>query len=144
MSKTESFSIEVARKRLGDLFTTAMESGYTPWVHEAKLVELDLPGLAATEASRKANPDLVFWGHDAMFDHHFVIELRYDRVEDDEGAGRGTIHVRPADLVRGLADLAKPGTGSPYQLGQFLADNEDGPCADCWLQCVVFGKLVYA
>ena len=38
-----------------------------------------------------------------------------------------------------LGDLFITAKGGVFSLAEFLADNEDGPAADAWLQCVVFG-----
>jgi len=143
VSKLEKFEVETTRKRLGDLFITTMESGYSPWVHKSVLVSLefaDPKAVIAHQNSTTISPDLVWWGHDTMYEGEFTIELVYDREEDEEGAAQGQRRLNPADFIRGLAVLAKE---SPYKLGEFLHDNEDGPCADCWLQCVVFGKVIY-
>jgi hypothetical protein len=148
MSRTEKFEVEITRERIGDLFTTCMESGYTPWVLGASIA----PGTSSearrvyaegNAARRKDDKeDLVWWGHEGVWESDaLTIELHYDREEDDELTGRGKIHLRMADLVKGLSAMA--GNDGAHSLGMILNDDMDGPSADCWLQHVVFGKLVY-
>jgi hypothetical protein len=49
--------------------------------------------------------------------------------------------VRRADLERGLAVMAKT---FPHIFAQVLQDNTDAPCADIFLQSVLFGEEKYA
>jgi hypothetical protein len=150
MSRKEKFEIEVTRKLLGDLFTTCMESAYSEWVHDASIAKSEENNVSqatyvASNVAYKVDHDgqgLVWWGHEKVWEcPELVIELKYDLEKDPEGSGRGLIHLRVSDLLRGLsARAAKDGA---HSLGMILNDDMDGPSADCWLQHVVFGKLVY-
>ena len=145
--RIEKFEVEVTRKRIGDLFTTCMESGYTPWVRGAEIARgTSFEAHAAYETGNRTHhaeggKGLVWWGHEGVWESEgLTVELRYDREEDDEGAGRGKVHLRMADFLRGLSVMAKE---APSSLGMILNDDMDGPSADAWLQCAVFGRLVY-
>lgn len=157
MSRKEKFEVEIERKLIGDLFVTCMESGYSPWVHGAWLIDIDpdlqaaigktiLAGYQKEEEAghfvNKVDGTVVWYGQDSLWEltKDLTIELKYDREEDDEGAGRGKVHVRMADLLKGLSAMAQTGA---YSLGMILNEDMDGPSADSWLQHVVFGKAVY-
>lgn len=57
-------------------------------------------------------------------------------------SGALVIHIiRRKELLKGLAAMA---VKFPHQFGQVLRDDTDAPCADAFLQAVVFGEEKYA
>lgn len=138
---------ETTGKQLGYLFTTVFESGYSRWVRGAEIARGTSPASHAAyeegNAARAAKGEqgLVWWGHDGVWeDPDLVVELRYDRAEDDFGSGRGKVHVRAADLENGWRALARHDRAT---FRRCLAGDFDGPDADKWAQCLVLGKVVY-
>lgn len=60
----------------------------------------------------------------------------------NETTGRKRSHwIGSGDVARGLAVMARV---FPRQFEQVLQDNVDGPCADAFLQSMLFGKEKYA
>lgn len=68
-------------------------------------------------------------------------KVKYDLLEGEEGDGKGRMVISSLDVMRGLAVMAKE---EPYQFSQFLEENDDEITFDTALQCIIFGKCVYA
>jgi phage-related tail fiber protein len=75
----------------------------------------------------------------AFWESNFLIEI----VEvDDEATGHQTKHrVGRRHFREGLAIMARK---FPGRFTQVLEQNTDAPCADIFLQCVLFGEEKYA
>ena len=94
----------------------------------------------------------LFTGHDGSYSswlHEFEqlgmgtgrYRAVYDLEEGEEGDAGGFNTFGPDDIAKGLGIMAQE---SPRQFGQFLAGDADDLTFDTALQCVVFGKIVYA
>lgn len=107
----------------GDPVTTAARGG---WCNGINL------------RSRGADHD-TWYAKPETYERPFVIEV----IEvDDEASGHETHHrVRPTDMARGLQIMAAK---YPGLFKQVLANDTDAPCADIFLQCIVFGEEKYA
>lgn len=83
------------------------------------------------------------WLHElsGKWDSKGGAKVRFDREEDNEGDGKGRARITRAKVKKGLAVMA---TQEPYQFSQFLEENDDEICFDTALQCIIFGKCVYA
>ena len=103
--------------------------------------------------SRKAEPPAGIWYADEKFmGGQFrlqIIEVAdenlYDRGKDMEGnikSGSFKVHtVTDKSFVKGLAVMAEK---FPHQFGQVMTDDIDAPCADAFLQSMLFGDEKYA
>lgn len=69
------------------------------------------------------------------------IRVVYDREEDEEGDGNGSMRISRKQVAAGLKLMAESST---YQFAQFLDENDDDITFDTALQYIIFGKLVYA
>lgn len=67
--------------------------------------------------------------------------VKYDREQDEEGDGKGRMRIGRRKVTKGLAIMAEK---EPYQFSQFLEENDDEIAFDTALQCIIFGKCVYA
>ena len=68
--------------------------------------------------------------------------IRGGTDEQNLAVGALKIHtIRRKELLRGLAIMAEK---FPVQFSQIIEDNTDAPCADAFLQAVVFGDEKYA
>lgn len=67
--------------------------------------------------------------------------VKYDREQDEEGSNKGRKLIGKRAVARGLAIMAAQ---EPYRFSQFLEENDDEICFDTALQCIIFGKCVYA
>ena len=108
----------------GDPVTTASRGGWC---------------VAINNRSRKAFEGEWWYADPQYFNGPFSFEV----VElDDEESGHVTKHkVRPIDVARGLTVMAMK---FRHHFAKVLADNTDAPCADIFLQCILFGKEKYA
>jgi hypothetical protein len=113
-----------------DLLTTAFEGGSNHWYSDLEV--LDYPdGLSKDYFEHSVHTDL-FW--------HIDVPIRAGgrlQLVDDEGDK----HVLdlPA-LTKGFAAFSKE---VPHQLRNALADGGDAETGDCFLQCCIFGDVVY-
>lgn len=121
-------SIDIPADRIANMMISAMESGdpvTRGWCGEINLIE-----------GGEANDN--WYADPKCYEAPFAIQV----VEVDEDTGKETKHmVRPDDMVIGLQRMA---TKFPHIFEQVLADNTDAPCADIFLQCIVFGEEKYA
>lgn len=69
------------------------------------------------------------------------LKVRYDREQDEEGEGKGRQTIRRKDVARGLATMIKI---APEEFADFILENDDDLTFDVFIQCIIFGKLVYA
>lgn len=104
-------TIEIDDKRVSDLLH-GHAGGYSPWMHE-------LSGE---------------WNKGGA-------KVRFDREQDDEGAGKGKMNVGRLLVRRGLTIMAKE---CPNRWADFMGRNDDDLAFDCAWQCIIFGKVVYA
>lgn len=66
-------------------------------------------------------------------------KAKFDREQDDEGSNKGSLTIRSGQVKRGMAIFAMLPS-----FGDFICENDDDLTFDCAMQCIIFGKLVYA
>lgn len=101
----------------------------------------------------KATPPAGCWYADKSFwDGQFRLQIMevadeniYDRGASEAAnikTGALKLHtVTDKEFAKGLAVMAEK---FPHQFGQVMQDNIDAPCADAFLQAMLFGKEKYA
>jgi len=116
---------------LENLFVSCFEGGYSPWIRQVDLV------------SGKQDPrsPVVWWGHPELYASPFKIKIVYDREQDAEGEGGGAMTINSYRIRVGLQTLASE---YPHVFKEIVDDNIDALIGDAFVQCCVFGKLVYA
>lgn len=90
--------------------------------------------------------DEAFWASDFQIQ---ILEVAnediYQRRLDIKGnikSGALALHtVKPEHFIKGLTIMAQK---FPHLFGEILNDNSDAPCADIFLQCVLFGEEKFA
>jgi hypothetical protein len=115
----------------GDPVTTAKRGGWCDGIY-----------YRTKDTPETELPDKGLW----YVDHPYFYESPDFQIEvievDDERTGHTKSHIiRRDQLVAGLRVMA---TKFPSFFAQILADDADAPCADIFLQCVVFGEEKYA
>lgn len=113
----------------GDPVTTARKGGWCEGIYLRGWWEKHMKDL-----------DEVWYADPKLYSsNEFTIEI----VEvDDETTGHLTKHRRnAAEFAKGLAVMAKK---FPRQFGQIMTDDIDAPCADAFLQSLLFGDEKYA
>lgn len=127
---------EIKPEIVQSLLVDCFEGGYSPWIRGAERVTGDYD----------PNENLVWYGQDGFVRADngdvkpFVIRLAYDREEDDEGAGKGKARIDRAAIAFGIAALSKV---APAVFTRIVAQEGDALDADAFMQCCVFGKIVY-
>ncbi len=128
-------TLKIPAERIASLFSSAIE-GNDPVTTNAK-------GGWCNGINWKARrkPLGKWWYAEAenFAGNKFLIEI----VEvDDEETGHETKHViHSAHVRKGLAIMAEK---YGHLFAQILKDDIDAPCADIFLQCVLFGEEKYA
>jgi hypothetical protein len=127
-------TINVSSEIIANMMISAMESG-DPVTTAAR-------GGWCAEINNKSCKSFKgdWWYADPKY---FEGEFKFNVVEvDDETTGHQTTHtVRPGDMARGLAVMAQK---YGHLFAHVLNDDTDAPCADIFLQCILFGEEKYA
>lgn len=123
----------------GDPVTTASKGGWC-WGIYYKTMCTEPPAVGPWYA------DPAFWESNFQIQILEVAdENAYDRrgtVADNINSGALALHtVKRAAFVHGLTIMAQK---FPDLFGEILNDNSDAPCADIFLQCVLFGEEKFA
>lgn len=142
-------TLEISAERIANLMISAIESGD--------------PVTTASKGgwcwgiywhTREATPrtDSLWYAKPAFWRGNFKIQIievadenLYDRDFDEKGniaSGALKVHtVCRRHFVEGLTIMAQK---FPHLFGEILNDNSDAPCADIFLQCVLFGEEKFA
>lgn len=129
--------LEIPASAIANLMISAIESG-DPVTNASKGGWCD----GIYYRTKKAKPPKgELWYAKAAF--YETKDFQIEVVEvDDEETGHTTGHIiTRANLLAGLKTMA---TKFPDRFAQIIEDNTDAPCADVFLQCVVFGEEKYA
>lgn len=109
-------------QQIADQFVTAIESDWSDWLHR-----LDFP----TGAN---------YGAGETYVAGLVIEATFDDPDGEEGGGDGHKTITLDDIAKGLKVMAE---SYPTHFRDFEADNGDATTADVFLQCIIFGDIIY-
>ncbi len=93
---------------------------------------------APLEMSFRSDPDTIFKHLD--FPLNPCGGLIITTCFDDEWNGKTEWPLDLPVIERGLRIFVEK---CPARFGEFLAENEDANTGDCFLQCCLFGELVY-
>jgi len=132
LKKTEAkpFSVilTIPADRIANMMISFVESG-DPVTHASK-------GGWCAGISLKFHTFPLWYASPETWSNDFTVAV------DEVGDGKIKTHfIRRADLVRGLAILAEK---YPDHFAMILRDDTDAPCADLFVQCVLFGEEKYA
>lgn len=113
---------ELTADRICDMFVGAFEGGSNYWINTAQKE-------AGAEPKDKG---LVWWGNPNIYQEGLEF-----RVLDIDAVNH---HITWADIIKGIEVFA---VKSPSQFSNMVNESGDGFTADCFLQYIVFGELVY-
>lgn len=65
--------------------------------------------------------------------------VRYDTERGEEGAGKGHMTITREKVRRGFEVFSRLPS-----FGDFMTENDDDLTFNCVMQCIIFGKLVFA
>lgn len=120
-------TIDIPDERVAQLFQTVAES--TDPVTRAWLENMQLTAGRSAKAR---------WWEDAALFGKSGLQIVVTEQDDDAKKRH------PIGLSAIRDGLAKMATRYPHIFEQVIKDNIDQPCADIFLQCVVFGEEKYA
>lgn len=121
MSNFYTTTIEFNHETVSDLVVTAFEGGSNYWIGKVRLLE----------GKFEERP---WYGDASLYRHNFRIEVRPD--EDDPEP----LYLTPETARRGFEVLRDK---FPWHFGNVIHENADADTADAWLQCALFGDIVY-
>lgn len=105
---------QITRDRIDTLMVSAFEGGSNYWIEKAFAV----------------NPSEDFWDEAAYNSGIWVV-----RSEDQTHSC-----LTPSMIQRGFQVMSEKYS---RHMGDFLSNNDDATTADVWLQCCLFGDVVY-
>jgi hypothetical protein len=129
LGKAMLVKMEVTPQKVSDQFVTAFEGGSNYWLQTAKLWKAD-----------NKPTDTPWYACPAVFEKSFEIELGYDDPDGYEGEGKGRKRITDVDVRRGLEVMART---CPKLFAELMADEGDADTADVFVQCALFGEVVY-
>jgi hypothetical protein len=125
---TYPVTMTIEPQRVCDMFVGAFEGGSNYWLGRG-LVQLVKPDQAAV-----ANPEgVVWWGRTALYEQPFEISIYV--VDDEE-----TKVIDNASVENALRVMAEK---YPRHFADLVNENDDADTSDVFLQCCLFGELVY-
>ena len=81
-----------------------------------------------------------WYGCPEVFEGSFEIELGYDHPDDYEGMGKGRTVITEVDVRKGIDVMRRD---YRKQFAKVMSGTGNGDTADAFLQCCLFGKVVY-
>lgn len=121
---------EISFQRIGDLLCSGMEGGIGYWATIVGYIE----------------PKERTFKYDETLYRHIEYPLNGGTVKIDTGekvndSDKSSIYLLNFEAIkRGLAVMNEK---YPYHMGNFLQDNEDAETGDVFIQCCLFGTVVY-
>lgn len=123
------FEINVPDGRIADMLVGAFEGGSTYWCDSCRVVDKALNGATFIDGEDYAG----------MIYPHCL----YGTVEittDEEDGGR-KFFINRDTIAKGLQVMAEK---EPRHFGDMMSENDDATTADVFLQCVVFGVVIFS
>lgn len=140
--QTKGFTViqEIDLEKIRGLLCCAFEGGSNYWYDIKKCnYPTGLKGKDYAEGG-KGQGAKEYWHWAQLVPTQEGGSLIITSKEDDEINGAKEWTLDRAAIERGLAVMAEK---YPRHYGDFLAENEDATTGDVFLQCCVFGELVY-
>lgn len=129
-------TIEIDDKRVQDLLCSALEGGSNYWYN-----------IDNSDGSVTTSPEDVgveYW-HEVPFTEKGVIVFTANGDDENEEINGATSwKLDRAAIERGLTVFAslKEGEGG-HHYGDFIKENDDAITGDVFLQCCLFGEIIY-
>jgi hypothetical protein len=136
--KMPNVTIDISRSRIASLLCCALEGGIGYWAQIKKYIE------PPKDADLFAGLDDSWQGDVFRHIHYPMCEAGGGLVFQDatgEGFPNGkTVTLDYATILKGLEVMSKK---EPKHFGDFLEENEDATTGDVFVQCCVFGEVVF-
>lgn len=129
-------TLKLSAKAIGYIFCGAFEGGSNYWLQSAEL------GKSEIRPDPKRN--LVWYGHDEIYEGKFSFKVGYDDPDEDEGEGNGRKTLNyPEDVQKGLQIMAEKYAHHFCELADEENGNPDAITYDVAMQCIVLGDVIY-
>lgn len=125
--------ILVPMERITNCLVGAFEGGSTYWLRGVEYV----PGELDTDKY-----DSPMYADDHFWNDGGRANVTYDNPEpsDDDDGDQATKEIGLAELTAGLSAMAAK---CPRHFGDLVSENDDAITHDVFIQCVLFGDVVY-
>lgn len=125
-------TIDIMPQQVRDQMVTALESRIGCWLGRVRRLSSEL----------RNDREEIWYADEMVFAGDFAIEISFDDPDsDDDGDHSASKTIGPKDVERGLEIMARD---YPAHFADLAGDNGDCVTADLFLQCILFGKEVYA
>ena len=119
---------------VSSLFVSALEGGYSPWLEDIELVQVPSKFDVKNRTIWYGQED--FFGHDG-----YKLKAKFDREQDEESTFKGRKTITKASIQKGLSVMARD---YPRHFSDALDEaRNDAITADVFIQCVIFGKVIF-
>jgi hypothetical protein len=122
----------ITKKRIAELLCTALEGGSTDWYWINKLIK-------PKNFEFRFDPDLIYELYDYPLNEGGALIIS-DKEDDKPLKNRQTYRLDLESLKRGIQVIADK---YPKHFNDFLQENDDSDTGDVFLQCCLFGEVIY-
>lgn len=129
--------LEVDYEKVANAFIGTIEGGYSPWLHSFHPAPDDM---SQTLKRGIQLLDGIWYAEASYWRDGGAAVLRYDKADEDEGAGGGEITLSKAEIALGLGFMAAK---APRHFADMMSENDDAITHDVFTQCCVFGDIIY-
>jgi len=120
---------EISVERIGDLLCSAWEGGSTYWARVEKTIEPEKIQFGTMDNGKPYN-------HEIALNEGGSIQFR--DIEEDKIITK-TLNLK--SIKKGLGVMAEQ---YPKHFADFLSENDDATTGDVFLQCCIFGEVIYS
>lgn len=127
---TFKVTTEVQSKVIANMMVTCIETNACSWLEN---VQLDSTPVGREEF------DFNWYATAKLYEKNFQFTVTCENHEGDDPEYL-TVEVTPEKMQAGLNVLVEK---YPHHIADMLAENDDAETADAFLQCVVYGDIIY-
>lgn len=122
--------VNVGWQRLADMIVGAFEGGSNYWLRAADYVEPGPHDKTAFESPIYSDPQ--YWRSGGR------MKLTYDNPA--QGPDRASKSIGLVEMISGLQKMSEK---YPHHFHDLINENDDATTSDCYIQCVLFGEMIY-
>jgi|SRR6185437_7232135 len=123
-----NITVEVSNETIASLFCSALEGGSNYWIASCELITSDVT----------PRPGVVWWGSEEVFNGEWQAKIIH--YDPDNAENAKTVYITDNRLLSGLQVMARD---YPSQFANILKEDYDATDADGFMQCVIFGEVIY-
>jgi hypothetical protein len=128
-----SVKVPITKQRISDLLCCAFEGGSNYWYCIDEFI-------APTEMSWQTDPEQVFQHLDYPLNEGGALIIS-DKEDDSPAKNRKTYRLDLESITKGLQVMAEK---YPRHFSDFIGENDDAITGDVFLQCCLFGEVIYS